>query len=269
MRHHSPVFVALILIGSSAGILEAQRPPQLTGQQAGREAVTRDRARRDLLFDLQSGLITLPEAARRTEGRLVLDRPSVLSCFPNIRDLTDASSLVVVGRPFAARVELTEDRCSIVTTYSVQVDDTLKTPRISPFMQHVMVRMPGGRLDFDDGTSAEIRSALALGDRYVLFLEDERDARSDLLAAAPGTSAARAASAPDGAGVIYTPLQSTHGVFHLRADGTARLHEAATLNTLHRDEGSPEAVLLAAVKAAVAARRFCGICFSSNPPVRF
>ena len=151
--------LTLLLIGSFTSTVLGQyrRPITAEQKQAHREAVAREWARRDLLRDLESERITLREAARRAGGTLVLERAEIPDCIPawNVRGLTNRSSLVIVGRPLAARVELTDDRRSIATTYSVQVDDTFKARQLPPFMRHVVVTVPGGRMDFPDGTSAE------------------------------------------------------------------------------------------------------------------
>lgn len=273
MRRHPLVFLPLFLIGALASPAQAQRRlPTLAEQQAHREAVARERPRRDLLRDLEFGRITLPEAARRAGGTLVLDRRP-LDCFPqwDVRGLANRSSLVIVGRPFVARVALTDDRRSIVTTYSVQVEDTFKaTSRVLPFVRVVIVTVPGGRMDFGDGTSAEIRSgpSLALGDRYVLFLQHERDAPSVFPTAPPGTGAALTAGAAYGAAVVYTPFRIDQGVFHLQADGRIRWHAHNASERPHREDGTPEAAFLDELKEAVAARRLCVACFLSHT-VRF
>jgi hypothetical protein len=260
MRHHSTLFFAMCFTVSLASIAPAQprRPATAAEHKADREAVARERARRDLLRDLESGRLTLPEAAQRSGGALTIDWRPNPDWFKerDIRGLADRSALVIVGRPFAARVELTPDRRSIVTTYSVQVDERFKERQIPPFMQHVTVRIPGGRMEFGDGVSAEVRSgpSLKIGDRYMFFLQREQDAASLLPDALPGTSAASPApTAADKSAVIYTPFRIDQGVFHLPADGKIRseVHEAS--DQLHRYDGKAETEFLAEVKAAVAA----------------
>lgn len=72
--------------------------------------------------------------------------------------------------------------------------------------------------------SPVVLTLVLIGDRYVFFLQDERDAPSDMLAALSGTDTARVAGATDGAAVIYAPLQVDQGVVHVHADGTTRLY---------------------------------------------
>jgi hypothetical protein len=270
MRRHPPAFFTLLLIGSLASTAApAQRRfAAVAEQQAAREARARERAQRDLLRDLDGGRITLPEAARLAGGTLVIDRRPVLECFPqlNVRGLVDHSSLVIAGRPFVARVELTNDRRSIVTTYSVQVDDTFKTRQLAPLLRHVIVRVPGGRMDFGDGTSADILSGppLAPGERYVLFLQNDRNTSSAMPGALSGTSAATSQRDADGPAVIYTPLGVDEGVFHLRAGRATRSHAHDTSSRLRRHDGISEAIFLAEVKAAAATPRFCIACSSSQ-----
>lgn len=188
----------------------------------------------------------------------------------DVRGLADRSSLIIVGRPLAAGVELSDDRRSIATTYSVQVDDMLKGSRLSAFVHHVIVKVPAGRIDFGDGTSAETRSgpALTLGDRYVLFLQHEQDGRSGMPAALPGTSAAATGRAAEGAAVTYRPFHVGQGVFHLEADGKMRSHAQDASDKLDRYDEMPEALFLGEIKATVAARRSCIACFST-PRIRF
>lgn len=274
MRRHSPAFFTLFLIGSLASTALAQhrRPVTAEQQQAHREAVARARARLDLLRDLESGRITVREAAHRAGGTLVLERVEIPDCIPvwDVRGLTNRSSLVIVGRPLAARVELTDDRRSIATTYSVQVDDTFKARQLPPFLRHVIVRVPGGRMDFPDGASAETRSGppLALGERYVFFLDDERNAPPGKPATLPGTITATTDGGIDAATVVYTPHRVDRGVFHLQADRKIRSHAQDTSDRFHHYDGISEGVFLAEIRAAIAASRFCISC-SSPHRVRF
>src|SRR5262249_17963246 len=78
-------------------------------------------------------------------------------------------ALIIVGGIRPGEVRMHSLHAMIDTIYPVQVSETVKGDARSV----VKVRIPGGRVTFDDGTVAEVRTpsfALRLGDTYMLFL---------------------------------------------------------------------------------------------------
>jgi hypothetical protein len=150
MRHHQTVLFAMFH-GRCREQHTAQHrgpAPPLSAEQKDREAKARERASRPATR-LRIWPYHAAEAAQRSNGALTVDWRPNPDWFKerDVRGLADRSALVIVGRPYAARVELTTDRRSIVTTYAVQVDETFKERQVPPFMQQATVRIPGGRLE--------------------------------------------------------------------------------------------------------------------------
>lgn len=99
--------------------------------------------------------------------------------------LTKNSVGVVVGSPEHATPKLSSSGDSIDTHFVVRITDVIKgEPRFS-VGESFFVAVPGGKLDFDDGTSAEVQTpgfeSMTLGKVYVLFLYQNRNGDSVLL----------------------------------------------------------------------------------------
>lgn len=95
----------------------------------------------------------------------------------DLEGLTKNSAGVIVGTPVGAVSQLAPSGTLITTTYRVKVRRTLKgspTPGDT-----VSVAVPGGKVVFDDGTSAELKTPdmeqMEGGKTYVLFLRPQKD----------------------------------------------------------------------------------------------
>jgi hypothetical protein len=95
----------------------------------------------------------------------------------NLETLTKSSAAVVVGVPERSKGELSPNGDMVMTTYDVKVEETLKGPLGVDVI--FKVALPGGRVDFDDGTSAEIQTPeferMVEGKKYLLFLYANRN----------------------------------------------------------------------------------------------
>ena len=91
----------------------------------------------------------------------------------SLEELANDSFLVVVGTAITNRSELTPRGGSIVMIHEVQVEDALKG-RVRTG-DSISVAVPGGRVEFDDGTTAQVSFRNYLqprpGQRYLWFLQ--------------------------------------------------------------------------------------------------
>jgi hypothetical protein len=112
----------------------------------------------------------LREAARIKGQYVGTERTSGLMKY-DLGSLTEKSSIIVVGTPFTSSSSLSSSGERIVTEYKLRIDQTLKGK-----LKHgpLSVIVPGGKVTFDDGTSAEINTPdlgpIEEEKRYVLFL---------------------------------------------------------------------------------------------------
>lgn len=95
----------------------------------------------------------------------------------DLESLTKSSVGIIVGVPNIGKAQLDSAGDSINTNYEVTVKDVIKgNIRIGDTLQ---VALPGGKVDFDDGTSAEVETAdferMSQGREYVLFLYANSD----------------------------------------------------------------------------------------------
>lgn len=120
-----------------------------------------------------------------------------------ISQLVDWHPLIVIGRIGSSRSWLTGDCEYVVTDYRVAVETTLKGREA----REITVSILGGRVSFEDGTTATVTSTMPApvnGERYALFLRPMFY---------PVTPAQRQASV----GPIYTLQHLALGVFQLDA----------------------------------------------------
>lgn len=87
----------------------------------------------------------------------------------SLAQLVEWHSLIVIGRVQSNRGWLTADGETVVTDYRIAVQRILKgdAPRL------ITVSIPGGRVSFEDGSTATITSTMRApqnGERYLLFL---------------------------------------------------------------------------------------------------
>lgn len=99
----------------------------------------------------------------------------------DLEGLVEHSAGVIVGTPVKASSQLGSSGTLITTTYQVKVQQTLKGS-LAPG-ETVNVVLPGGKVVFEDGTSAEMKTPdlgqMEGGKRYVLFLSPRQDAPGD------------------------------------------------------------------------------------------
>jgi hypothetical protein len=94
----------------------------------------------------------------------------------DIQSLTRNSIMVVVGSPLQNMCKLSFDRESINTEYQVTIQEVIKGKVAQG--NTITVNLPGGLVEFEDGTSAEIRTPgfrkMENGKTYVLFLKENK-----------------------------------------------------------------------------------------------
>jgi hypothetical protein len=153
---------AVGLLFASVGLSFAQVPP----------APTEERKR--ALEELRLGRLPMPEAARLAGKPYA--REFNLGSFmvaPDLESLMKFSEVVVVAEVIAGHPSLSTDQMYISTVSSVRVTEQVKGNVAAGSSLKVVV--PGGKMTFPDGTSAETTTRdlepLKPGSRYVLFLE--------------------------------------------------------------------------------------------------
>ena len=94
-----------------------------------------------------------------------------------LETLTKSSAAVVIGIPERSKGQLDSNGEMIVTQFDVRVKETIKGTHAENSV--VKVALLGGRVDFEDGTSAELRTPdfepMLEGRKYLLFLYANRN----------------------------------------------------------------------------------------------
>lgn len=235
--------LTLLLVLAGAANLSSQQTPRTPqteitdAQKAMREQARRERANRDALRALGSENIMLQEAVRLADGHLTMSGRPNPDAFKaaDVSELAKKSRVVLVGRPSGApRVQLSTDRRSIVTQYSIIVDEiVLGGPGgrgMPPMMLQVKVDVPGGTMTFPEGT-AEVVNDLSLqaNVQYVFFLQREEDAPHDV----GPLPACQAYTSPTDEPFVITG-QHHEGLF--RVDSGARVRSLAATTAPHMQE---------------------------------
>lgn len=100
----------------------------------------------------------------------------------DLDSLTSHSSNVVIGTPLASAAYLSQDGDNITTDYRFKVVTSLKGSLQSE--EIVVISLPGGKVVFEDGTSAEVKTpdleGMTTGDTYVVFLSPKPTSRGAL-----------------------------------------------------------------------------------------
>ena len=95
----------------------------------------------------------------------------------DLETLTKSSAAVVIGIPERSKGQLNSNGEMIVTQFDVRVKETIKGTHAENSV--VKVALLGGRVDFEDGTSAELRTRdfepMLEGRKYLLFLYANRN----------------------------------------------------------------------------------------------
>jgi hypothetical protein len=125
----------------------------------------------------------------------------------NLETLTKNSTAVIIGVPQQNKGSLSSSGDMITTDYDVRIEELIKGN--FPVGTNVKVSLPGGRVDFEDGTSADLQTPeferMVNGRRYVLFLYANRNG-SDILLLTGGPQ----------------------GLFELAGNGKIKAHGRAT-----------------------------------------
>lgn len=95
----------------------------------------------------------------------------------NLETLIKSSAAVVIGIPERSKGRLDANGEMIVTQFDVRVKETIKGTHAEDSV--VKVALLGGKVDFEDGTSAELRTLdfepMLEGKKYLLFLYANRN----------------------------------------------------------------------------------------------
>jgi hypothetical protein len=95
----------------------------------------------------------------------------------DLETLTKSSAAVVIGIPESSKGRLNSNGETILTQFDVRIKEMIKG---APLAENSVVKVAllGGRVDFDDGTSAELRTPdfepMLEGRKYLLFLYGNR-----------------------------------------------------------------------------------------------
>lgn len=119
----------------------------------------------------------LKEAAKLKGNYVGIERTSDWGKY-SLESLVQASSIIVVGTPILSSAKVVGvDNDRIVTEQLVRVDQVLKGNLHENGL--VTVAIPGGKVTFEDGTSAEIKTpdlgSVEQFGNYVLFLKPSSD----------------------------------------------------------------------------------------------
>ncbi len=119
------------------------------------------------------------EACAKLAGHFVVNRNRHLFARATLGTLTDASSLILIGRVSDSKASLIEEGDSILTTYTIVPEAILKGSATG----NIVVSALGGTITFPDGTSAQILTpetqATKVGSRYCFFLKAGNDGEKE------------------------------------------------------------------------------------------
>jgi hypothetical protein len=117
------------------------------------------------------------EAAKIKGSFVVTDFAKAEGVYSGLDSLASHSDVVIVGTPSQNVCRVTPDGRYITTDYEVVAQEVFKG-RVRK-RDTVKVSLPGGRVQFEDGTSAEVRvpdfRKMEDGKTYVLFLSERKD----------------------------------------------------------------------------------------------
>lgn len=125
----------------------------------------------------------------------------------NLEELTKTSAAIIVGVPQTSIAQLSPTGDQITTNYKVKVENVIKGNLAASNV--VEVSMLGGRVEFEDGTSAEIQTPdferMQNGKRYILFLYANRNGSE-----------------------VFLLTGGPQGLFELASDGKVKAHARPT-----------------------------------------
>jgi hypothetical protein len=148
------------------GVQQQQRAP--TGRELPRgeiEAMRREKG----IESVARQLGHYKSATRLDKDVIALD----------LATIADKSDIVLRGTLVSSASSVSDDRTWIVTDYQIRVSEVFDGSAKPG--DTVTLRLPGGRVQFDDGSVAEVSQfefrGLELGREYVLFLSRSREAQ--------------------------------------------------------------------------------------------
>lgn len=110
----------------------------------------------------------------KMKGNVVLNRPFNTFVKFDLDTITKKSAAVVIGTAVSNVSRLSADGEQITTDYQVQVLEVLKGKGVDT--GNIEVSLPGGRVVFEDGTSAQVNvpgfRKMENGKTYVLYLSE-------------------------------------------------------------------------------------------------
>lgn len=114
----------------------------------------------------------LKEKAKETGRYVRTEEPASAPQYQGMENVSNLSSAVIIGTAQSNACRLSADGKKITIDYKVKVQDVLKGNLKTG--EIVTVSLPGGRISFEDGTTAEVRTPwfkkMENGKTYVLFL---------------------------------------------------------------------------------------------------
>jgi hypothetical protein len=164
MKKYTQTKVVLLVLSAAAALSVA-----MAGGRASRPQ------------DIHNERRALTEAARsggyrelaRLKGEFVANVPANSLVKFDLDTITKKSAAVVVGTAVSNVCRLSPDGKQITTDYQVQVQEVLKGKAADGTIE---VSLPGGRVVFEDGTSAQVNvpgfRRMENGKTYVLFLSE-------------------------------------------------------------------------------------------------
>jgi len=152
----SVVVAALLVVFGSINVTKGLNAAPRTAPGQGRAADNR----------------LLKEKAKETGRYVKSEDPSTAPRYQSLGQIGNLSSVVIVGDAQTNACRLSADGKSISINYEVEVREALKGNYKAGDV--ITVSLPGGRVSFEDGTTAEVRTSwfkkMENGKSYVLFL---------------------------------------------------------------------------------------------------
>lgn len=178
---------------------------------------------------------TLHEAAIASGGTYIaaMTTNNGWLAFDDLKDLTRVSKIVVIGTPVENVARVSSDGKAVSTYYQIRVERRLK----GKFGEGdtLRVALPGGKVRFDDGTTAQINTPdfpkMINGNRYLLYLNP-------------------AESNPSGAPDLV-PAGGSQGIFELKADGKVLPFARSGIDPLGKYAGAEQAAFVDRAEGAV------------------
>lgn len=137
--------------------------------------------------NIVDGTRSLKDEAKRAGQFVGYEAPGKDVRFRDIADVARNSSAIIIGTPQGNRCRLSADETRITINYQVNVQQVIKGDLQTG--NSVTVKLPGGKVMFPDGTSAEVRTPwfkwMENRHTYVLFLTAENDGTSFITTGGP------------------------------------------------------------------------------------